>query len=66
MALHSRAKLYRFDGPSNEWKERGTGDLKFLQNKETQKTRILMRRDKTLKICANHFGAHALAFCSVF
>lgn len=51
----TRAKLFRFDKSLNEWKERGTGDVKFLKHKETGKVRILMRRDKTLKICANHF-----------
>ncbi|KAF5286495.1 hypothetical protein FQR65_LT12578 [Abscondita terminalis] len=56
--LKVRAKLYRFDttcedGP--EWKERGTGEVKFLQNKETNSVRIVMRRDKTFKVCANHF-----------
>ncbi|KAI8845930.1 RanBP1 domain-containing protein [Chytriomyces cf. hyalinus JEL632] len=50
-----RAKLFRFDKPNNEWKERGTGDVKLLQHKETKKIRVLMRRDKTHKICANHF-----------
>mmetsp|Transcript_3396 Transcript_3396/g.3301 ORF Transcript_3396/g.3301 Transcript_3396/m.3301 type:complete len:207 (-) Transcript_3396:110-730(-) len=49
-----RAKLFRFHADTKEWKERGTGDVKFLKHKETGKTRILMRRDKTLKICANH------------
>lgn len=49
-----RAKLFRFHGDTKEWKERGTGDVKFLKHKTTNKTRILMRRDKTLKICANH------------
>lgn len=52
-----RAKLFRFDPENKEWKERGTGDCKFLQNKETKKVRLLMRRDKTLKICANHMIA---------
>lgn len=33
------------------------GELKFLQHKENKKVRILMRRDKVFKICANHFGA---------
>lgn len=47
-----RAKLFRFD--KKEWKERGTGELKMLQHKVSQKIRIVMRRDKTLKICANH------------
>lgn len=51
-----RAKLYRFEDSDKEWKERGTGDCKILRNKETQKIRVLMRRDKILKICANHFS----------
>lgn len=49
-----RAKLFRFASESNEWKERGTGDVRLLQNKETKKVRLVMRRDKTLKVCANH------------
>ncbi|KAG1151113.1 hypothetical protein G6F37_003176 [Rhizopus arrhizus] len=48
-----RAKLFRFD--SNEWKERGTGDVRLMQHKQTKKIRLLMRRDKTLKVCANHY-----------
>ncbi|TPX71088.1 hypothetical protein SpCBS45565_g01307 [Spizellomyces sp. 'palustris'] len=39
----------------NEWKERGTGDVKLLKHKESGKIRILMRREKTHKICANHY-----------
>lgn len=49
-----RAKLFRFDRSLKEWKERGTGDVKFLQHKDTKKVRLLMRRDKTHKVCANH------------
>jgi Ran-binding protein 1 len=49
-----RAKLFRFDTTSSEWKERGTGDVRLLKHKETEKTRLVMRRDKTLKVCANH------------
>jgi Ran-binding protein 1 len=37
-----------------ERKERGVGDVKFLQHKTTKKVRLLMRRDKTHKVCANH------------
>ena len=48
-----RAKLYRF--VDSQWKERGTGELKILQNKENGKVRILMRRDQVLKICCNHY-----------
>jgi Ran-binding protein 1 len=53
---HSRAKLYRYETSEEpaEWKERGLGDVKFLQNPDTSAIRILMRREKTLKICANH------------
>jgi Ran-binding protein 1 len=51
-----RSKLFRFDKPAGEWKERGTGEVKLLKHKDTQKIRLLMRRDKTHKICANHFG----------
>jgi Ran-binding protein 1 len=53
-----RAKLFTFTvglSGTKEWKEKGTGDMKLLQHKQTQKIRVLMRRDKTLKICANHY-----------
>jgi Ran-binding protein 1 len=51
-----RAKLFKFIRESNEWKERGTGDVRLLKHKENGKTRLVMRRDKTLKVCANHYG----------
>lgn len=57
VTLKVRAKLFKFHADTKEWKERGTGDVKFLKHKESGKTRLLMRRDKTLKICANHFIA---------
>ena len=50
-----RAKLFRFDKEANGWKERGTGDIKLLLNKSNAKVRLLMRRDKIQKICANHY-----------
>ncbi|KAJ3163819.1 hypothetical protein HDU88_006154 [Geranomyces variabilis] len=50
-----RSKLFRFDKNANEWKERGTGDIKLLSHKESTRIRILMRREKTHKICANHY-----------
>lgn len=55
--LKIRAKLFRYDSTSEpaEWKERGTGEVKLLKHRETKLIRILMRRDKTLKICANHY-----------
>lgn len=54
-----RAKLFRFDASADppEWKERGTGEVKFLRHRkaENKNIRLLMRRDKTHKICANHY-----------
>ena len=54
--FYRRAKLFRFDKASEggEWKERGTGDVRFLQHNNTKKIRLVMRRDKTHKVCANH------------
>nr|XP_057928035.1 ran-specific GTPase-activating protein [Doryrhamphus excisus] len=51
-----RAKLYRFASENDppEWKERGTGDVKLLKHKDKGTIRLLMRRDRTLKLCANH------------
>lgn len=51
-----RAKLFKFDRDSREWKERGTGDVRLLKHRENGKTRLVMRRDKTLKVCANHYS----------
>lgn len=52
--IELKSKLYRFDTSSNEWKERGVGMVRLLRHKETGKTRLLMRQEKTLKIRANH------------
>jgi len=57
-----RAKLYRFASENEppEWKERGTGDVKLLKHKDKGNIRLLMRRDRTLKICANHLVMPAM------
>jgi len=50
-----RAKLFRFDSENKEWKERGVGDVRFLEHKNTHRVRILMRQEKTLKVRLNHY-----------
>ena len=56
VTLCRREKLFRFDKENTQWKERGTGDVKFLKHREKGKIRLLMRREKTLKVCANHYS----------
>ena len=51
--LEYKAKLYRYDFEKQEWKERGVGPVKILEDKKTKKTRVLMRREKLMKVCAN-------------
>lgn len=51
----NRAKLYRFDTETKEWKERGIGNVKILKHNTKGKVRLLMRREQVLKICANHY-----------
>lgn len=57
-----RAKLFRFDTASKEWKERGLGDIKLLRHKETDKLRLIMRREHVLKLCLNHHLSDELEF----
>ncbi|TNN03173.1 hypothetical protein fugu_000202 [Takifugu bimaculatus] len=49
-----RAKLYRWDRTLDQWKERGTGDIKILFHPTKHSYRILMRREQVLRVCANH------------
>lgn len=61
--LHQqRVKLYIYGekmldkGTGNkQWVERGVGDIKLLKHRETNRIRVLMRQDKTMKILVNHF-----------
>lgn len=48
-----RAKLYKYI--EKEWKEKGIGILKILKNNDTNKVRLVMRREQVHKVCANHF-----------
>jgi len=58
-----KAKLYRFDKEGTQWKERGVGQVKILEHKSTKKVRLLMRQNRTLKICANHMGEFTIQMC---
>ena len=49
-----RARLYRLDNDTKQWKERGIGVIKILKHRHTGKHRIVMRREQVLKLCANH------------
>ena len=49
-----RCKLFRYDGGASQWRERGVGDIKILRDSNSNKNRILMRREHVLKLCANH------------
>lgn len=50
-----RARLYRWR--DNEWKERGTGEIKLLRDKTEKRIRFVLRQDKTLKAVANFIVA---------
>uniref|UniRef100_A0A8C7HWG7 RanBD1 domain-containing protein n=1 Tax=Oncorhynchus kisutch TaxID=8019 RepID=A0A8C7HWG7_ONCKI len=51
----NRAKLFRFDAETKEWKERGIGLVKILKHNTSGKVRLLMRREQVLKVCVNHY-----------
>ncbi|XP_068225556.1 ran-specific GTPase-activating protein-like [Palaemon carinicauda] len=53
-----RCKLFPYNTLETpaEWKERGTAaHVKILKHSKKKTVRVLMRRDKTLKIRANHY-----------
>lgn len=62
VVLKLRAKLYIFvkedvyggEVRKDWWRERGLGDVKILKDQQTGKYRLIMRQEKTLKLCANH------------
>lgn len=58
-----RAKLMRFVKDTKEWKERGIGNIKVLVNKnDSNKVRLLMRRDQVLKLCCNQMLSKSTTF----
>lgn len=51
--FNSRAKLYRYEKSTKEWKERGVGDLKILHNPKLGTYRLLLRREQVHKLVLN-------------
>jgi len=56
-----RGKLFLYGetlldvGSGNKsWKERGIGDIRILKHRESQRMRVLMRQEKTMKVIVNH------------
>lgn len=48
-----RAKLYRYDNATKEWKERGVGEMKILYHAGHGSYRLLLRREQVHKIVCN-------------
>jgi len=53
-----RCALYRHvratDKDPAQWKERGRGDIRFLQHRTNKIVRVVLREEKTLKLRCNH------------
>ncbi|KYM98884.1 E3 SUMO-protein ligase RanBP2, partial [Cyphomyrmex costatus] len=48
-----RAKLYRYDNATKEWKERGIGEMKILHHVGHGSYRLLLRREQVHKVVCN-------------
>ncbi|KAJ1528545.1 hypothetical protein ONE63_006951 [Megalurothrips usitatus] len=48
-----RAKLFRYDTNSKEWKERGVGEMKILKHPINGTFRLLLRREQVHKVVLN-------------
>nr|XP_023030195.1 E3 SUMO-protein ligase RanBP2 [Leptinotarsa decemlineata] len=51
--FNERAKLFRFDASTKEWKERGVGQMKVLHHPENNTYRLLLRREQAHKVVLN-------------
>ncbi|XP_033325702.2 E3 SUMO-protein ligase RanBP2 isoform X1 [Megalopta genalis] len=48
-----RAKLFRYDNTTHEWKERGVGEMKILHHATRRTYRLLLRREQVHKVVCN-------------
>jgi E3 SUMO-protein ligase RanBP2 len=48
-----RAKLYRYESATKEWKERGVGEMKILHHPGKKTYRLLLRREQVHKVVCN-------------
>ncbi|CAH1962372.1 unnamed protein product [Acanthoscelides obtectus] len=60
--FNEKAKLYRFDAKTDEWKERGVGHFKVLHHPINGTYRLLLRRDVVHKIVLNQRITPSLEF----
>lgn len=51
--FHHRAKLYRYNNATKEWKERGVGEMKILHHAGHGTYRLLLRREQVHKVVCN-------------
>ncbi|XP_018578374.1 E3 SUMO-protein ligase RanBP2 [Anoplophora glabripennis] len=51
--FNERAKLYRYDTATKEWKERGVGQMKILHHPQNNTYRFLLRREQVHKVVLN-------------
>ncbi|PNF19022.1 hypothetical protein B7P43_G11805 [Cryptotermes secundus] len=55
-----RAKLYRYEAATKEWKERGVGEMKILHHPINNTYRLLLRREQVHKVVCNHLVTNDL------
>jgi E3 SUMO-protein ligase RanBP2 len=48
-----RAKLFRYDMNTKEWKERGVGEMKILHHLDNKTFRMILRREQIFKLVLN-------------
>ncbi|OCK84447.1 hypothetical protein K432DRAFT_320299 [Lepidopterella palustris CBS 459.81] len=53
--FNMRAKLFIFVRDSYEWTPHCVGDVMLLKHKKNRKTSLVMRDEKTFKVCASHY-----------